>query len=302
MVDTVGFQLLLKLHDPLTARKSLQRQGISVGVSNGHITWVAASLPRILFGQNSTLIRNQAQLNDALAKLDSLLAQFGTIVYARQHFTRVDLVWQFKRRVARFALSMFRVNHPEIRAEVCLFRNRKGITGIWWKSGAKSGTGGKGGPLIIRAYDKSDKGIKSPQPVLRIEVQLRGKKLTQKLGNNAPVNRLDIRDCYQAYRNTLLGFTPNPLPAVSSKNKLLMLAADELGIPIDELIADFSCDETMRRYRISASAAIASAKFTNLAMLLPPNALPPVVQPGPMVKIGSKRKKTPKAKRKSASI
>ena len=57
--------------------------------------------------------------------------------------------------------------------------------------------------------------------ILRVEVELHGRRLMEELGGNERVTSLDFNSCYQAFRRLMLGFEPPPVPKASGIATLL---------------------------------------------------------------------------------
>lgn len=294
MVDTIAFWQKFRLkHDLGTGQRTVDEDAdFKIRVKGSSITWVSVSLPKLLFGRNTKLIESQQQLDAAFALVDARLSALGAVVESGRKFTRVDLVWQFKRRPIPFFLALAPCNHPEIVAEAAKFRNRHVPTGLWWKAAPALGDKRKTPPLIIRMYSVTSK--KSPPvQVVRIEAELRLRKLREKLNPNhdkkRPVTALDFQQCYSAYRETLLRFVPKKVPRVNHKEDLLVFLEQEHDIPVFALLAQFGASRAMiHRLRQRALSGLPRHFRINLKRMLPASRLPLAADPEfrPKVRIG----------------
>src|SRR5206468_1077338 len=101
---------------------------------------VRCSLPNILFGINSRLIKSQVEIDGSLTMVGQILSEISEPFQAIHNFTRVDLVWQFRIDPELAVLAHRHARHPRIRSNVCRYENQS----IYWR----------GGRLRIRMYDK----------------------------------------------------------------------------------------------------------------------------------------------------
>lgn len=148
--------------------------------------------------------------------MDSILNLFSTVGNSERTFRRVDLVWQFAGDPALYANAHRNCLHPMIRKPVVDYGNN----GLAWN----------GSQVTIRMYDKLLEQTKNTGNVIRVEVQLRGKKLRQVLANDAPVTKLDFATCYTRYRSIVQKFQPQPAPDVRDSIDLLAYAQAEHGL------------------------------------------------------------------------
>ena len=108
MVDTIAMKLFARLLGTLAPKEwsiwwnnqSLKctavhkATGIRLQIINEIVVSAQASLPRLLFGSNGVLIKDQSQLSAALSALKTFLSSLMEIKY-QPRLTRIDLVWQF---------------------------------------------------------------------------------------------------------------------------------------------------------------------------------------------------------------
>lgn len=297
MIDTITYRQEFRLkHDLGTGLKTVDAHSdfkvrvktskIVKGnkiVEESKITWVSVSLPKLLFGRNTKLIESQQQLDAAFALVEEKLLSFGATVASGREFTRVDLVWQFKHRPIPFFLALAPCNHPEILAEAGMFRNRHFPTGVWWKAAPAQGKRKKTAPLLIRMYSVTS-GKRPPVQVVRIEVELRLRKLREKLNPNRdkrqPVTALDFHQCYSAYRETLLRFVPKKVPRVNHKEDVLAYLEQKHGIKVFALLAQAGASRTtLYRLRQRAASGLPRNFRISLKRMLPAGRLPLAADP-----------------------
>ncbi|MBA2269126.1 MAG: hypothetical protein H0W20_00815 [Chthoniobacterales bacterium] len=88
------------------------------------------------------------------------------------------------------------------------------------------------GSTRITMYDKVLKQTKRPGNVIRLEVELRGKKLAQLLNSGIPVTSLDFRVCYGAYRRIVQMFRPIASPQCRDTLDLIAFTAQRYSIDL----------------------------------------------------------------------
>ena len=236
------------------------------------IRWIEVSLPRLLFGHNGSLITSQEHIDQAMRALSGLLRQIGTQLTALRYFTRVDLVWQFSGDPAAFIAAHRSCKHRSIRKEAGSFNNNS----LFWQ----------GSDMRVSMYDKALEQTGQKGDVVRVEVQLRGKRLKRELRDDeySNVTGLDFYDCYQAYRRILLGFNPPSLPKIGSVAELLALAerhdwtAD--GVTPFDLWARGKSAKQITRVRKQMAALRPEVHDIDWEALLPVQPLPPVINTG----------------------
>lgn len=180
------------------------------------LAWVEVSLPKVLFDNNGKLLSSQSDIRNAFRRVDGILNSFSTSGRSGRIFRRVDLVWQFSGEPVLYANAHRNCFHPMIRKPVVDYGNN----GLAWK----------GSQVTIRMYDKLLEQTKKTGDVVRVEVQLRGKKLRQVLANDAPVAKLDFVTCYIRYKSIVQKFQPQSVPDVRDPIDLLAYAQTEHGV------------------------------------------------------------------------
>jgi hypothetical protein len=168
---------------------------------------VEVSLPRLLFGHNGKLLSWQSDINAALLKADSLLDRFSLALHSGRVFKRVDLVWQFQGNSVDFVAAHSHCRHPMMHDTPIEY----GDTGLEWR----------GSKLKIKMYDKLLEQTKRPGNVIRLEVELRGKRMKSLLANGAQVTSLNFGTCYLTYRSIVQKFSTKLVPKITDTIDLL---------------------------------------------------------------------------------
>ena len=242
MIDTVRFEQERKFrngrihHGLLTLDR---KSNLRVDCKGDRIKAVEVSLPKLLFGTNSKLISTQQELDNALQQVDLLLEEFVEPATHPRIFKRVDLVWHFEARSPQnFFFAHQHCNHPEIKKCVAVYRNHHVVTGVEWQ----------GDRMKIKMYDKTNREVSLPRQVVRVEIELRGEKLKNKLENGRIVDSLTLKDCYECYRATLRKFRPKKVLIISSKDEALFYA-ELKGLKVFEQLNKTVCKKTISRRR-----------------------------------------------------
>lgn len=234
----------------------------------GEIRYHRASLPRLLHGSNGRLIKNQAELDSALALLAANAGQLGYCASPSHHYTRVDLVWQFRGDPAQFVQAHRVCRHPRIRSNPIRYEERS--------------IAFAGSEMRISIYDKVRERFGRDGNIVRVEVQLRGGRLEEELGDGDRVTHLDFAACYQAYRRILLGFQPSTIPVVSSIGRLLALGEREGwqsgGVPCFDLYTAGLCKRQVHRIRKEIASLRPELFSLDWEQLLPADGPPPVIE------------------------
>jgi hypothetical protein len=235
------------------------------------ICYHRASLPRLLYGHNGKLIKDQAELDNALELLQAKGDEIGNLTHSGHHFTRVDLVWQFRGDPARFVLAHRHARHPRIHSDPVQYASRSLAL--------------EGSEMRISIYDKTLERFKRNGDVVRVEVQLRGDRLKEELGAKKRVTKLDFSDCYRAYRRILLGFCPPAIPEVGSIGNFLAIGEREgwqaAGIPAFDLYTADLGQRQRRRLQRQMAASRPTVHQIDWAQLLPADGPPDAVEPLP---------------------
>ncbi len=178
------------------------------------IQYHRASLSRLFHGNNGKLIKSQAELDAALDLIQQKAGQICNAIFGNFHFTRVDMVWQFQGDFAAdFILAHRTAKHPRIHSSPSFYESRS----MAWK----------GSEMRVNIYDKTLERHKYSGDIVRVEIQLKGRRLQEELGHGARVTKLDFNTCYSAYRRILLGFVPSPITRVSSIAQFLAIGERE---------------------------------------------------------------------------
>lgn len=210
--------------------------GIRVETHSNEIKTVQASLPRLLFGDNGTLIKTEAQLRESFIVLDKLLAEIAHQGSKDRYFTRVDLVWQFKQDIQKLIQSHRSCRHPEIRKDPVIYPES-----IVWR----------GREIVCTIYDKAKEMHLKSNQVVRVQVQFKSKKLNRSFnGSFTEVEILNFGKCYSAYRRFLCQFCPKPITAPPSSVGMLIAYGQRNGCPeLFDYWAQNRCQKQIQRTR-----------------------------------------------------
>lgn len=186
-------------------------------------TYIETSLARLLHGDNRWLLKNQRELNQALAKLTDIVRQLDPSYQGMGRIVRLDLCWHLPGDPRLFIAQHQNVNHPDTpRPKVIIYREE---TIIWESRAPKK----KQRELRIQMYDKR-KAISGKDKAglfVRLELQMRGSVLNKVLPRllNAAGN-LSFKRCYRHLRQTFWKFEDcddvitNPLKPKAIKEQL----------------------------------------------------------------------------------
>ncbi len=205
-------------------------------------TYVTASLPRLLFSTNKKLIVSQKQVDDALEKADSLVAQVSTVGLPakRVAFSRIDLTWQIIGNVKDVIYSLLNFEYPRVRkapriymGESILFTNRN---------------------FSLSIYDKErevNKRRKTPGHILRIELRLQTPAIQERFKTKALTN-LNFLECYEIYQKAVLKLCIEPHPRLTSLNQIYKYAIENKweinGMPaFNFMVKDLKTEKRIRR-------------------------------------------------------
>jgi hypothetical protein len=233
------------------------------------IKWIEVSLPRLLHGHNGKLIKSQAEIDKALWLLRRKLNEIGIRQSAECWFNRVDLVWQIRAEPGDFICAHKNCRHKKIRKEQGHYTGQS----LYWK----------GSELLVRMYDKVLEMSKKPGSIVRVEAQLRGRTLKKQLSDGAGhVKHLNFEQCYQAYRNLMLGFCPAALPKASGLVDILAIAQQEgwesKGVSAFDIWARSKSTKQKRRVQRELAMRRIEIYKIDWSGLLPADRLPPAVE------------------------
>ncbi|HOW64854.1 MAG TPA: hypothetical protein PK256_06170 [Verrucomicrobiota bacterium] len=187
--------------------------GLRASGSEAAMHQFEVSLPRVLFGHNGRLLKSQKEIDTAMDQVREILDEIGEGPDEPPVFKRVDLVWQFKGDPKLFIAAHEKARHRRIRRDAVRFENGS----LTWIGSSRS--------VVI--YDKLLEMTRNqPGDVVRAEVRLRGCALKRMFGPE-PIRQLSFDRCYEAYRNTMLGFCPNKVPRPSNFAESLAVAQRE---------------------------------------------------------------------------
>ena len=234
----------------------------------GEVRYHEASLPRLLHGHNGRLIKNQGEVDAALKLLQQKADEVCNASFLNHHYTRVDLVWQFRGDTADYILAHRNARHPRIRRGPSFYEPRSMAF--------------KGSEMRIAIYDKVLEQSKLKGDVVRVEVQLRGGRLKEELGQGNRVVKLDFTACYEAYRRIMLGFVPSTIPKAGSIAEFLAIGEREGwesgGIPAFEIYTRGMCRRQVDRIRRDIAAFRPEHFKIDWSQLLPADGPPEVVE------------------------
>lgn len=251
------------------------------------ITKIECELPKLLYGHNGKLIRNQSDLDRALMRLDRVLYFLSHPLEDQEsivsdlppvfkgHLCRVDLVWQFDHPVQTIREVLQDAKHPRIHGRPNLYGDQN-ITF-------------NGKNLRVSIYDKLEerKAFRVATPtasnVCRIEFQIKSKKYVAERFNadtTIGLKEFTFDEAYQLYRELLLAFTKlGNSSSTGSTSIASFLAAEAVRDPwiVQRYINQMQLCPTrvsdLRREILDAKLQ----KF-DLNSLVPPLAPPPEVE------------------------
>jgi hypothetical protein len=231
--------------------------------SRSNDSFVEVSLPRLLFGSNARLITRQHQIDAALKLADQLTAQVAAPRHAAKEFTRVDFAWQVLGNIEDYIFALYGFPYPQIRKGPTIYHRET----IEWRSK----------DLSIVIYDKKRERNKSRGKngrIVRIEVQLKGKKLQQAFAQPF-LTRLDFARCYRVFRKFVLQLEPIAVPCVSKRSDVYQqaIAANwklKNGLPYFEVMVREHKTSYQTKLRRKLSGDRLRAKQIDLRKQFPP--------------------------------
>ena len=190
MVDSLKVRFTGTPHVPIPTHRRVE---LSAGVRFWHDGFgnckAEVELPKLLWGHNSRLVANQAELDECVARFRSVLSQ--TVLHASYELVLVDLVWQFQTRTTDVILAHQWLRFPGVRSLPSLLCGGKSIS--WRGACARLG---------LKFYHKAE-------GILRVELRLAGEQLRQRINAYAPLNFAEL---YRVFRAELLKLPPVQLP------------------------------------------------------------------------------------------
>lgn len=181
--------------------------GLSVTVKVRAFCVAECSLPRILYKDNSRLLKTKTAVNESLALVETILDEIFLPKVNSRIYTRVDIVWHLRGSVRAFIAAYRAGRHPFIYKATVVHEGES--------------IAFPGSAVHIRIYDKVLKATGKQGRFVRVEIQLRKLQLQKLLGSGRPVMKLNWKRSYIQYRELLLKLSPKKAPIISSKASLL---------------------------------------------------------------------------------
>jgi hypothetical protein len=254
---------------PKTIRKWLlthRLSGLRGWGTETTLQYFEVSLPRILFGHNGCLLTTQDKIDEAMDKVFQVLDQIGDFDHLPE-FRKVDLVWQFEFDPNLFLAAHNHARHRRIKRDVVKY---EGGSLMW-----------RGSNLSVCMYDKTLEMLKQPGKIVRVEARLQTRALKKYLGPDRQAG-LDFHECYNAYRNILLGFCPSSVPKFSGLAEYLAIGNRQKwaanGLSAFEIYALELGDRQKRRLQKQISQARKHVFQFDWPHLLPPDGPPKAVE------------------------
>ena len=245
MIDTV------RLVGPWPGKRNFLRSALvtlAAGVkvkadsSGTYLRWAECSLPRVLFGHNGRVIQSQTQLDDALDRARSILAEHADIdAVEKIEASQIDLVWNFPIPAVPIILAHGGLRIPTIRGGPTRYPDDIGIS---WGRGRYA--------CRVKFYDKCRQSHVSGS-VLRVEITLRRGRIRREFSSQ---DWRDFQRCYRVFRNILLSIPSITVPA-RSRTLVEAVAQQPLTVREDILarLAQTKSARALRRYRRRFAAA-----------------------------------------------
>lgn len=251
------------------------------------ITKIECELPKILYGHNGKLIRDQSDHDRALMRLDRVLyflshhledqeetsADLPTVF--KGHLCRVDLVWQFDYPVQTIRQVLQDAKHPRIHGQPDHYGN-----GNFTFNGKN---------MRISVYDKLEErksftvATPTANNVCRIEFQIKSKKYVAERFNadtTIGLKEFTFDEAYQVYRELLLAFTKLGNSSSTGITTIAsFLAAEAVRDPyiVQRYVTHSQLHPTRASVLRKEVRAVKLQKF-DLNSMVPPLAPPPEVQ------------------------
>jgi hypothetical protein len=244
------------------------------------------SLSRIHFNSRSNFrpLTCQQDVDAALRKLEEKICHVCRVAPKKlnYHFSRVDLAWNYRISPQHFIFAHDHSTHPMLEKQVVSYRRGNLVTGLVFE----------GHDALIKFYDQRAKVAEEERSIssttsqssriLRIEVQLRGKRLKSLFGfGNAYPKRLDFSRCYVAYRSVLLGFRDSvePVCKVSTKDEAIFYAESK-GLRIIRHLLNRMSGQAKRNFRNNYQSWLKrnSPFVVDWGAMLPLQPPPPVIK------------------------
>ena len=241
---------------------------------------IQVSLPRLLHGDNTNLIKNQDELDMAFSKMRLQMLDLLECD-AIPRWTRLDMVWNFKGNISEFIAIFNNTKHPRVRSAVRVY----GGESISWK----------GKRIEIQIYDKlKEKGKASRCEETIVRAEVRQSVTHDKLHEDDPSNPYSIicepvhggylptfEKCYDYYRKVMVQLSPKTIPEMASRSPLDFLAylqannlTDLQGVPLVDLYLAKKSRSSKYRLQRELKARVLRHKFISWHALLPEESIP----------------------------
>ena len=263
--------------------QAIHKDGMYVQGNDEFATIVQCSLPRLLFKDNTNLIKNPDDLDKSISQMRLLMLDvLGCESIPR--WTRLDLVWNFIGNIDDFITCFRQVRHPSVRNAT---RTYDGESISW-----------KGKKTEIQIYDKlKEKSSKLKEyftnTIVRVELRKsipktlpkhtkKGEDLTGMLCDHSPAGMVpNFQKCYQYYRNEVTKLSPTKIPDLNSRSPIDFLAflqanglKDPNGNPLVDIYLGNKSKASKYRIKRMLRDRICRYKFINFNYMLPEETTP----------------------------
>ena len=255
--------------------QALHEDGLWINGSDEFAHIIQCSLPRLLFKDNTNLIRNQDQLDQSFSQLRLLMIE---VLQTDQipRWTRIDMVWNFIGSIDEYIACFQNTKHPKVRSSVRTYQGES----ITWS----------GKYTTIQIYDKlQEKKLRTGlnKTIVRAEMRksipkakyndTKSEDLTLVLCEAVMGGYLPTFDkCYKYYREQMILLSPKEIPSLSTRSPLDFLAylqanglKDPQGVPLVDLYLANKSDRSKRRIQRELKSRILRHKFISFRELLP---------------------------------
>lgn len=240
--------------------------GIRCWIDGSYVTTVEASLPRVLFGCNGRIIRDDTQLTKAIDRLWEILDAITIPGSRRAALSRLDLVLHLPYAPERLL--------PVLRHSKSLYVRRETVTYN------TTSVVFPGANIRITAYDKMAEMKLGTGTFTRIEVQLRKTPAIKAHIGHRDLHSLTFGECYRAYRHIVLNFKLPSEPAQKYSEALLLAICSHhgftaLGIPVMDWALQDQPKTKRRQLETKVAKHLSGLTKIDLAACLPQEGPPP---------------------------
>ena len=260
--------------------QALHEDGLWINGSDEVAHIIQCSLPRLLFRDNTNLIRNQEQLDQSFSQLRLLMLQ---VLETDQipRWTRLDMVWNFIGSIDEYIACFQNTKHPKVRSPVRTYQGES----ITWS----------GKYTTIQIYDKlQEKNIQTGYKKTIVRAEMR-KSIPKAKYNDTKSEDLTLvlceavmggylptfEKCYKYYREQMTLLSPKDIPVMSTRSPLDFLAylqanglMDPQGVPLVDLYLANKSERSKRRIQRELKSRILRHKFISFHKLLPEETTP----------------------------